>query len=62
MTVLATLARQTPWPLPRLGCDWAIDRSPIHFRSPGLRSALCSRSFFQGTIVAGQSRNHDIGG
>jgi hypothetical protein len=33
------------------GRDRAIDRSPIHFRSPGPLSALCSRGFFQGAIM-----------
>ena len=33
------------------GHDRAIDRSPIHFRSPGPPWTLCSRGFFQGAII-----------
>src|SRR5450830_1400903 len=32
------------------GHDRVIDRSPIHFRSPGPPWALCSQGFFQGAI------------
>ena len=32
---------------PGFGLDRVVDRSPIHFRSSGLPSALCSRAFFE---------------
>ena len=37
--------------IPRRWHDRVIDRSPIHFRSSGLPSTLCSRCFFQGAIT-----------
>ena len=39
------------------GLDRAIERSPIHFRSPGPPFALCSLGFFQDAIGLSRGRN-----